>query len=89
MIVINLRDSSSTIPSTSRIGKGLLSQYLFIIMFDSSKGISEKFFHRECELYMSSPTLHEYFVQQSLEIICSQFLQSIIYYYMADSDTDT
>jgi len=40
---------------------------------------------------LNSPTLRQYFVQQSLEMIRKQFPQSIIYHYMDDilfSDSD-
>lgn len=40
---------------------------------------------------LNSPTLCQYFVQQSLEMIRKQFPQSIIYHYMDDillSDSD-
>ena len=33
---------------------------------------------------LNSPTLGQYFIQQPFEIICKQFLQSIIYHRMGD-----
>lgn len=44
-------------------------------------------------MIVNGPTLHQYFVQQPLEIICKQFPESIIYHYidgilLADSDLD-
>lgn len=38
---------------------------------------------------VNNSILYPYFVQQSLEIICKQFPQSKIYYYMDDIMTDS
>ena len=75
-------------PFMKRIGKGMLSQYTHWTTVLQWLKYHWKLLPQEM---LNSPNLCQYFVQKILEIICKQFLQSILLYgwhFLTDSVDD-